>query len=206
MLVSDMALVLVWSDPGPGPLPVVLALLAVVLQVCDVVVIAVGVVAAALTPDQTLDITGCPRPIPASFHLRGFRWLRLLGPGPAAGFHSVHHQHLANAVRAEVFHELRLVLRLEVTRLAVERLLLLATVSGAVFVLGVLLSWFAADWGACFGALRQVLSLVRVHEGVFFCGGGSVDGGSRGLWVLDDTELLVVLMVEAVPVQDTHLC
>lgn len=206
MLVSDVALVLVWSNPGPALLPVVLALLAVVLQVCDVVVIAVGVVAAALTPDQTLDITRCSRPVPTSLHLRGFRWLHLLGPGPAACLHPVHHQHLANAVRAEVFHELRLVLRLEVTRLAVEWLLLLATVSGAVFVLGVLLSWFDADRGAGLGALGQVLSLVRVSEGMFFRGGGSVDGGGRGLWVLNDTELLVVLMVEAVPVQDTHLC
>lgn len=203
MLVSAVALILVCYDPSPGPLPVVLALLAVVLQVCDVVVVAVGVVATALTPDQTFDITGCPCPVPASLHLRGFRWLRLLGPGPAAGLHPVHHQHLANAVRAEVFHELCLVLRLEVTRLAVEWLLLLATVSGAVFVLGVLLRWFGADWGAGLDALRQVLSLVCVFEGVFFRGGGSVDGGGRGLWVLDDTELLVVLMVEAVPVQDT---
>lgn len=201
MLVSRVALILVRSHPGPGPLPVVLALLAVVLQVCDVVVVAVGVVAAALTPDQTFDITGCPRPIPASLHLCGFRWLRLLGPGPAAGLHPVHHQHLADAVRAQVFHKLCLVLRLEVTRLAVERLLLLTTVSDAVFVLGVLLRWFGADWGAGLDALRQVLSLVRVSEGVFFRGGGgSVDGGGRGLWVLDDTELLVVLVVEAVPV------
>lgn len=105
-------------------LPVVLALLAVVLQVGNVVVVAVGVVAAALAADQTFDLRG----LPCSFltlHitlLLGGRRSRLCpsGPGPAAGLYSVDQQHLTDTVGAEVLQQLGAIRRLEATGPALE--------------------------------------------------------------------------------------
>lgn len=62
---------------------------------------------------------------------------------------------------------------------------------------GVLLRCFGAGWGVRLGALRQVFSLVPV---VMVSCDHSIDAWGWRLWVLDDTELSVVLVVVAVPV------
>ncbi|TNN73834.1 hypothetical protein EYF80_015851 [Liparis tanakae] len=91
--------------------------------VCDVVVVSVGVVAAALAADQPLHVGR----VLAALRLpvRRRRGLRVLGAGLAPALDPVHHHHLAGAVRPQVLHEVALALSLEVARLAVEGLLLL---------------------------------------------------------------------------------
>lgn len=122
----------------------VFPLLAVVLQVGDVMVESVGVVAAAFTPNQPFGVTRRRCSITAVLHVPTLGCVRVLGPGPAAALHAVHHHHLAGAVSAQVLHKLLLVLSLEVTRLAEERLLLL----GALADFGrVLLGGFTAGKG-----------------------------------------------------------
>ena len=55
--------------PGSGAVPVVFTLFAVVLQVGDVVVISVGVVATSLAPNHTLDVSWRRRGVPAPVRL-----------------------------------------------------------------------------------------------------------------------------------------
>lgn len=194
-------------------LPVVLALLAVVLQVGDVMVVSVGVVAAPFTPDQPFDVT-C-RCLPAALGLPARRCLglgcfRLLGLGLAPPLHPVHHHHLADAVSAEMFDKLLLVLSLEVTRFTVEGFLLLGALrrgdDGAVFAFGALLRCFGAGRGARLSTTGQVFSFVPIV--LFLLHVVSHDHGDDArawrLWVLDDTDLSVVLVVVAVPDQ-THI-
>lgn len=190
--------------PGSGVVPVVVALLAVMLQVGDVMVISVGVVAATFTSDQPFDVTRCPRGVPAALCLNGLSSLRLLGLVPAPALDPVPHHHLADAVSAKMFHKLLLALSLEVARFTVKRFLLLGALVGgrAVFVFGVLLRGFGSGWRVGLSALRQVFSLVPIVVLVVSYD-YSVDPRARRLGVLDDTELSVVLVVKAVPARHT---
>lgn len=175
----------------------VLALLAVVLQVGNIMVISVGVVTTPLAPDQTFDVTWRGQGIAAALCLTGHVCITSLVP--AAAFDSVHHHHLADAVRTEMFHKLLFVLSLEVTRLTVEWLFLLGALGGrAVCLFGALLSCFCAGWGVWCSSSRQVFSLAPA---VFLVASYdySVDRWSWRLRVLDDTELCAVLVVVTVP-------
>ncbi len=199
---------------GRVSVPVVLALLAVVLQVGDVMVVSVGVVAAPFTPDQPFDVTGWRGTVPAALLLPAWRrlglsCLRLLGLVLAPALYLVHHHHLADAMSAEMFDELLLVLSLEVTRLTVEGFLLLAAFSWggrAVFAFRALLRCFGVGRGVGLSALGQVFGFVTV---VFLSlllivsYDHGADGWAWRLRVLDDAELSVVLVVIAVPGQ-TH--
>lgn len=150
----------------------VLALLAVVFQVSDVVVIAVGVVAAALAADQTFDLRGrpcsfLPLLLFALLLRGGWGWLWPPGPGPTARLHSVDQQHLTDAVGAKVLQQLGAVRGLEATGPALEWLspLLLLLLRHLVAGLAAgqsaglaagLDGGFAAGLGSC-----QVLGLTR---------------------------------------------
>lgn len=174
----------------------VLALLAVVLQVGNIMVVSVGVVATPLAPDQTFDVTW-RQGVAAALCLTGL--VCITGLVPAAAFDSVHHHHLADAVRTEMFHKLLFVLSLKVTRLTVEWLFLLSALGGrAVCSFGALLSCFCAGWGMRCSSLRRVISLAPA---VFLVVSydHSVDRWSWRLRILYDTELCAVLVVITVP-------
>lgn len=174
------------------------------LQVGDVMVISVGVVAATFTPDQPFDVTWCPCCVPAVLHLNGLSCVCFRGLAPAPALDPVPHHHFADAVSAKMFHELLLTLSLEVARFTVKWFLLLGVLIGsrAIFVFGVRLRCFGAGRGAGLSALRQVFSLASVVALVVsynYC----VDTWARRVWVFDDTELSVVLVVKAVSVKHT---
>ena len=205
---------------GETGVPVVVTLLAVVLQVGDIVVVSVGVVATPFTPDQSFDVPCCPCGVPAALCLPAGRSLELrcvplLGPGLAAALHLVHHHHLTDAVRTEVLNELLLILSLEVTRLTVERLLLLLGSlhgsssygslrdGGDIFAFDALLGCFSCGRGARLSAPGQVFSSVLSQLLCVVPYDHSIDVGAWGLGVLDDAELSLVLVVVTVPEQ-TH--
>ena len=168
-------------------LPVVVALLAVVLQVGDVVVEAVGVVAAAFAPDQAFGVARRRRSLAARLRVTSLGGARVLGPAPAATFYVVHHHHLAGAVCAQVFHKLLLVLSLEMAGFTVEGLLLLLA------TFAILLGGLAAGQGAGLSSLRWVFVPVLRHRRLDFC------RWFRRLRAFQDAELLTVLVVETVP-------
>lgn len=177
----------------------VLALLAVVLQVSDVVIVAVGVVPAALAPDQPFDVSRCLTRLNL-----GLRCFHLLHLALAPPLHLVAHHLLAEAVRAQVVHELLLVLRLEVTRFAAEQLLLLRPVCGGRghnCTTAALLRCVRAGGGAglrgvwvTFGCVFFIVILVVSAD-------NGLDGRVRRLWILNDANFPVVLVIVAVPVQ-----
>lgn len=197
-------------------LPVVLALLAVVLQVGNVVVVAVGVVAAALAADQTFDFCGLPcsfLTLSVTLLLSGWR-SRLCppGPGPAAGLYSMDQQHLTDTVGAEVLQQLGAISGLKATGPALERLgplllLLLLWGLGAGLAAGLaaslglgLAAGLADGLGASLGAgFAAALGLCRILDLPRWL---LIDVGLRGLWVMWDAEVLLDFLVRAIPVND----
>lgn len=185
--------------------PVVVTLLAVVFQVSDVVIVAVGVVAAALTPDQPFSIFRCRRLAAALTWLSlSLGCFRLLSLALAPPLHLVDHQHLADTVRAQVIHELLLAQRLEVTRLATERLLPRDAVwgsEGPVFTSGALLGRGVAGGGAGLRGERLAFSRVPFFLISVVSAGDELRRWVGRLWILDAADLLAVLVVVAVPAQ-----
>lgn len=186
-------------------LPVVVALLAVVFQVCDVVIVAIGVVAAALAPDQPFSVSRCCRLAAALTCLSlGLRCFCLLTLALAPPLHLVDHQQLADAVRAQVIHKLLLVLPLEVTRFATERLLPLHAVwgsEGPIFTFGALLRCVVAGGGTGLSRGKLAFSCVLFSIVAVVSTGGELSRWVRRLWILDNADLLAVLVVVAVPAQ-----
>lgn len=187
------------SVPGPF-LPVVISLLAVVLQVGDVMVEPVGVVAAAFTPDQTLCVTCCT--ITTILHVSTGSGICVPSLVPATALDVVDHHHLAGAVSAQMLHELLFVLSLEVTRLTVERLPFFCA-AGTFADFAVLIRGFAG-WRAGPNITRRVFNFVPIilasscdHRVDLYC-------WIRRLGVLDDTKLFTVLVVISVPEKKTR--